>query len=107
MRYDVMRVLCFFDLPVETNTQKRVYRYFRKMLIENGFSMLQYSVYVRTCPNRSYAKKYYQKLSSKSPNEGNVRLLMVTEKQFEDMKLIVGNKAKQEQVIGANKLVII
>ena len=47
MRYDVMRVMCFFDLPTETATEKRAYRQFRKNLISNGFEMLQYSVYVR------------------------------------------------------------
>lgn len=107
MRYETVKVLCFFDLPVENNSQKRRYRTFRKSLIENGFEMLQYSVYVRTCPNRSYAKKYFEKLKKSSPPEGNIRLLMVTEKQFEDVILIVGEKARQEELIGSNRLVII
>lgn len=52
-----MRLLCFFDLPMETVQEKRTYRNFRKELIANGFEMLQFSVYYRTCPNRSFAKK--------------------------------------------------
>ena len=55
MRYDAMRLLCFFDLPMETAQEKRQYRLFRKELIANGFEMLQFSVYYRTCPNRSFA----------------------------------------------------
>ncbi len=102
-----MRVICFFDLPTETVKQKRMYRYFRKTLINNGFEMLQYSVYVRTCPNRVFAKKYYKRIAAKSPNEGHIRLLTVTEKQFEDMILIVGEKAQQEEKIGANRMVIL
>ena len=51
MRYEALRLLCFFDLPMETNQEKRVYRNFRKDLIANGFEMLQFSVYYRTCPN--------------------------------------------------------
>lgn len=102
-----MRVICFFDLPTETNAHKRRYRTFRKSLLENGFEMLQYSVYVRTCPNRVFAKKYYDKIAKAAPKEGHIRLLTVTEKQFEDMVLIVGEKAQQEEIIGSNKLVII
>ena len=52
MRYDVMRVLCMFDLPVDTDKEKREYRNFKKKLILEGFVMLQYSVYIRRCPNR-------------------------------------------------------
>ncbi|KMT58810.1 CRISPR-associated protein Cas2 [Listeria fleischmannii 1991] len=102
-----MRIICFFDLPTETLKQKRMYRYFRKTLISNGFEMLQYSVYVRTCPNRVFAKKFYKRITEKSPGEGHIRLLTVTEKQFEDMMLIIGEKAKQEEKIGANRMVIL
>ena len=42
MRYEALRLLCFFDLPMETNQDKRVYRNFRKDLIANGFEMLQF-----------------------------------------------------------------
>lgn len=102
-----MRLLCFFDLPMETNQEKRTYRNFRKELIANGFEMLQFSVYYRTCPNRSFANKFYKKLQKSQLPAGNVRLLAVTEKQFSEMVLIVGGKTRQEEVISDNKLVII
>ena len=101
-----MRLLCFFDLPMETNQEKRVYRNFRKDLIANGFEMLQFSVYYRTCSNRSFASKFYKKLSQ-SNLSGNVRLLAVTEKQFSEMVLIIGGKTKQEEVVSDHKLVVI
>ena len=107
MRYDVMRVMCFFDLPTETATEKRAHRQFRKNLISNGFEMLQYSVYVRTCPNRDHAKKYYRIIQSCAPELGHIRLLMVTEKQFEEMALIIGTKHHQEDIVGCNKVVVI
>lgn len=107
MRYDTVRLLCFFDLPMETTQEKRAYRLFRKKLIENGFVMLQFSIYYRICPNRSFAEKYKQKLQRAFLPEGNVRLLCVTEKQFEEMVVIVGGKTKQEDIIGKNALVII
>lgn len=107
MRYAVMRLLCFFDLPMETAQEKRVYRNFRKELIANGFEMLQFSVYYRTCPNRSFANKFYKRLQQSNLPAGNVRLLAVTEKQFSEMTLIVGGKTKQEEVVSDNKLVVI
>ena len=57
MKYKIMRVLCMFDLPVETDEERRAYRTFRKNLIKEGFIMIQYSVYVRVCPNRDYARR--------------------------------------------------
>ncbi|HEM2554238.1 CRISPR-associated endonuclease Cas2 [Streptococcus suis] len=107
MRYDAMRLLCFFDLPMETTQEKRQYRLFRKELIANGFEMLQFSVYYRTCPNRSFATKFYKKLQQSHIPAGNVRLLAVTEKQFSEMVLIVGGKTRQEEAISDRKLVII
>ena len=52
-----MRVICMFDLPMDTAKEKRIYQLFRKGLIKEGFVMMQYSVYVRTCPTREYAKR--------------------------------------------------
>ena len=107
MRYDAVRLFCFFDLPMETPKEKRLYRLFRKTLIENGFEMLQFSVYYRTCPNRSFANKFYKKLKMSNLPAGNVRLLAVTEKQFSEMILIIGGKTKQEEIVSDNKLVVI
>lgn len=52
MEYKTMRMLCLFDLPVELPEERKAYREFRKNLIKEGFIMIQYSVYVRTCPSR-------------------------------------------------------
>jgi CRISPR-associated protein Cas2 len=102
-----MRLFCFFDLPSTTAFEQKEYRRFRKTLLENGFVMIQYSVYVRTCPNREYSKKFIPKLYNLAPKEGNIKLLTVTEKQYSDMVLILGNKSHQEEVIANNRLVII
>ena len=106
-KYDRMKFLVFFDLPVETNDEKREYRLFRKKLLEEGFIMIQYSVYMRTCPNREFAKKFLPKLKIMIPSRGNIRTLMITEKQYQDMDFIVGSKKKQEIIVGINKVVII
>ncbi len=102
-----MRLLCMFDLPVETKEEQREYRLFRKKLIEEGFFMLQYSVYVRTCPNREYAKGLEGRLKIGLPSCGNIRLITVTEKQFEDMIFLVGNGNMTERYISSERMIVI
>lgn len=96
-----------FDLPSETKIEQRNYRVFRRHLLENGFVMLQYSIYYRSLPNRSSLKKYESILKRYVPQGGNVRLLYVSETQFQDMILLAGSRSKQEEVVGVNRLVII
>lgn len=107
MKYSVMRLLCMFDLPVTTEHEKRIYRTFRKNLIKEGFIMVQYSVYVRTCPNRDYCNRLIKRIKKFAPEKGNVRLLSVTEIQYNDMKLIVGSKNETEKLIGEERMIII
>ena len=107
MKYKVMRLICMFDLPVETDTEKRAYRVFRKNLIKEGFIMIQYSVYVRVCPSREYARRLETRIEKIIPQEGNIRLLCVTEKQYSDMKLLVGSRTCAEKAIGTERMIII
>lgn len=102
-----MRMICMFDLPIETEQEKRSYRLFRKNLLKEGFIMMQYSVYVRTCPNRDYCKRLEKRIQKIVPDKGNVRLLVITEKQYMDMKLIVGSKNETEKTIGVERMIII
>ncbi|MEG0255925.1 CRISPR-associated endonuclease Cas2 [Vagococcus sp.] len=96
-----------FDLPAETKKEMKDYRIFRKSLLENGFVMLQYSIYYRSLPNRSSLKKYESILKRLVPQGGNVRLLYVSETQFQDMILLAGSRSRQEEVVGVNRLVVI
>lgn len=107
MSYEKMRVFCMFDLPVDTPEKRRAYRIFRKGLIENGFTMIQYSVYQRIVPNRRAGRKYENIIERFIPAVGDVRLIYVSEKQYNDMKILVGSKSKQEQLVGNNKMVVI
>ena len=55
MSYKIMRVVVLFDLPTNTKGERRAATQFRKFLLDDGFNMLQYSVYTRLCPNRDSA----------------------------------------------------
>ena len=85
-----MRVLLFFDLPVETETQRRNYRLFRKHLIKDGFIMLQNSVYAKMALNSSAAKMIRDRVDRVKPPVGIIQILIVTENQFASMEYILG-----------------
>ncbi|QCX25982.1 CRISPR-associated endonuclease Cas2 [Companilactobacillus futsaii] len=102
-----MRMLCLFDLPVDTPQERRQYRIFRKELLRNGFTMLQYSVYYRAVQNRAAGKRYETAIKRFLPMHGEVRLVSVSEKQFNDMQILVGSRSNQETIVGNKELVII
>lgn len=89
-----MRLLVMFDLPVNTSKQRKEYRVFRKRLINEGFAMIQYSVYVRVCVNRKSANFIENRVSSFLPESGIVQSLMLTEKQYNDMHFLLGKEKK-------------
>ncbi len=85
-----MRILVFFDLPTESNEDKRQYRQFHKGLIQNGFMMLQESVYCRMVLNPSIERTVIDAVRRIKPTSGLVQVLTVTEKQFAKMEFITG-----------------
>lgn len=106
-QYKIMRMICMFDLPVDTEEEKRAYRNFRKNLLKEGFVMIQYSIYIRICPNRDFGKRLERRIKQFVPKRGNIRLLMVTEKQYSDMTLLVGCKQLKEEAVGIERMIII
>ena len=99
-----MRVAVFFDLPTNTKTGRKAATQFRKFLLDDGFDMLQYSIYTRLCPNRDVAEKHMMRIKRHAPDSGSVRLLYLTEHQFAHMHVIVGEKTTQEKSVPAGQL---
>ena len=87
-----MRVIVFFDLPVLTESNRREYRTFRKFLIKSGFMMVQESVYCKLAQNSSVADIMVDNIKKNKTPEGLVQVLRVTEKQYNKMDFIVGEK---------------
>lgn len=96
--YRFMRVVVLFDLPTGTKNERRAATRFRMFLLDDGFDMLQYSVYSRICANRDIAETHLRRVKRNAPTSGSVRLLMVTENQFANMAVIVGEKTVQEEL---------
>ncbi|WP_197415911.1 CRISPR-associated endonuclease Cas2 [Parvimonas sp. KA00067] len=90
MSYRFMRILLFFDLPTIEKEDLKEYRCFRKFLIQNGFIMLQESLYVKMLLNSTSAENFISKLKKNLPPKGLVQVINITEKQFQKMQTLVG-----------------
>lgn len=90
MSYRYMRLIVFFDLPMKTNTDRKEYMKFRKFLLNEGFIMMQKSVYSKIALNSTSAKLVKERLVKSKPKEGIVQLLVITEKQFASMEFLCG-----------------
>ena len=90
--YRVMWVLVFFDLPTDTKKERKAAAKFRKDLICDGFSMFQYSIYIRNCPSMENAQVHIRRVKGLIPDYGKVGIISITEKQFDNMELFVGKK---------------
>lgn len=92
-----MRIIVFFDLPVKSKDERRIATSFRNFLLNDGYSMLQYSVYARICNSVENAEGHFLKLSAVSPKVGSVRCMIVTEKQYASMKIISGKQVSADK----------
>ncbi len=98
MEEKFMRVLVMFDMPTQTKRDRKEYTKFRTKLIKNGYIMLQYSVYMRICKGVASANNHINRLNLILPPRGHIRALILTEKQFDNMKILVGEKSHNEKV---------
>jgi CRISPR-associated protein Cas2 len=101
-----MRVIVFFDLPVETLEERRNYSYYRRYLLGDGFVKMQKSVYSKVVLNASAAKIVVDNLRKNNPPEGNVQVLIVTEKQFQGIEYLVG-ESQREVVDNLDRFVVL
>lgn len=92
--YRCMWVVTMFDLPVDTKAARRAYALFRKALLNDGFTRMQFSVYIRHCASEENADVHIQRVQGFLPDDGEVRVLTITDKQFERMRVFWGKRRK-------------
>ena len=91
--YRIMWILVLFDLPTETKKDKKAYADFRKNLQRDGFTMFQFSIYVRHCSSSENANVHIKRVKSFLPEYGKVGIMCITDKQFSNIKLFYGKKS--------------
>ena len=93
-----MRILLMFDIPTKNKKEKKNATKFRNALIKLGFFMMQFSVYVRICKGLMSAKSTIKSIEKILPPCGNIRVLIITEKQFDNMQILLGEASFNEQI---------
>lgn len=88
-----MWLFVFFDLPVMSKPERRIATQFRKFLEKDGFSMMQFSVYVRHCASKESADVHVNRIRNNIPENGQISILAVTDKQYGDIVNYWGSKA--------------
>lgn len=101
MKTEEVRILwlfVFFDLPVGSKIERRAATRFRNFLKDDGYMMLQWSVYARVCRGEEAVDKHVQRATKNLPGKGSVRALQVTDKQYGRMRLMLGEAKKNEKI---------
>ena len=93
--YRVMWVLVLFDLPTETKKDRKAATDFRSKLQKDGFTMFQFSIYIRHCASAENADVHIKRVKSFLPEYGKVGILCITDKQFGRIELFLGKKAQK------------
>lgn len=85
-----MWVLVFFDLPTETKKDRKAYADFRKKMLQDGFAMFQFSIYLRHCASMENAIVHAKRVKKNLPEKGHVGIMTITDKQFGMMEIFQG-----------------
>lgn len=93
-----MWLITMFDLPVDTKAARKEAARFRKELLDDGFMMLQYSVYARHCASDENALVHEKHVRWAIPPDGEVRIMKVTDRQFGRMQVFFGRVRKPTEV---------
>jgi len=93
--YRIMWVMVFFDLPTETKKERKISAKFRKDIMNDGFTMFQFSIYLRHCNSRENADVHIKRVKNSLPPKGHVGILTITDKQFGMMELFFGKSEAQ------------
>ncbi len=91
-QYRAMWVMVLFDLPTETKKERSIAAKFRKTLLDDGFTMFQFSIYLRFCASRENADVHMKRVKNILPEKGKIGILHITDKQFGMMEIFYGVK---------------
>ena len=95
--YRIMWLLVFFDLPTDTKKERKAAADFRKHLMADGFTMFQFSIYIRHCASRENADVHIKRVKSMLPEFGDVGVMCITDKQFGAIEIFSGKRSKAQK----------
>ena len=93
--YRIMWVIVMYDLPTDTKLDRKRAGKFRKQILDDGFQMFQFSMYIRHCSSRENAEVHQKRVKRILPPQGNIGILCITDKQFGMMEIFQGVDKKE------------
>ena len=91
-----MWIMTLFDLPTHTKAERKAASKFRHYLLDQGFQMSQFSVYLRMVSGKEQAETLYKRIKDNLPEGGRVDIVTITDKQYENIYSFVG-RIRQER----------
>jgi len=95
--FRLMWMMVLFDLPVGTKKERKAAARFRKFLLDRGFEMSQFSVYLRFCAGKEQAETHTRHVERNVPRTGRVHIVFFTDKQYENIVCFDGRKRERER----------
>ena len=92
---EIMWLIVLFDLPTDTKPARKAYTAFRKFLLNDGFTMMQYSVYMRHSSSNENAVVHAKRVKVNLPDDGEVRIIQITDQQFGKIEIFYGKKRQK------------
>ncbi len=97
MELKFLYILVMFDLPTKSKKDIKKYTKFRKLMLNDGFTMIQYSIYMRICKSNYSAKAHIQYIKKIIPLKGEVRILKLTDKIYNSMEILKNFEKTNEE----------
>lgn len=98
--------MVFFDLPVKSKEQVRAANRFRTFLIRDGYHMVQFSVYARVCNGYDSVEVHKKRVKRNLPDSGSVRLLIITERQYNNVEILLGEPSENDRPQNMEQLML-
>jgi len=96
--FKFMWLFVFFDLPTKTKKDRKKYTEFRRYLLNDGFMMMQFSVYARICKGDDSIDTHKKRIRNHIPNKGHIRMISITDLQYSNMEVLIGVKSEAEKL---------
>ena len=96
--------MIMYDLPMHTDNEILRYKNFRKKLIEKGYYQIQKSVYIMRSKTKEKIELAEKQLSMLAPENSSIRSMILTEDQFQKMKILSGEVTIGERILNSKIL---
>ena len=105
MELNFLYILVMFDLPTKSKKDIKKYTKFRNQMLDDGFTMIQYSVYIRVCKSNYSANAHIKYIKRIIPLKGEVRILKLTDKVYNSMEILKNFEKTNEEKLGVQTVI--